>query len=452
MAKVAIDQDYLTHPDCTDLDHIPGSDGIPYFGTSLSTIWGLPALVDRHYEKWGEVSRIKILHQRGLLVMGEDNFQRIFLDTDKNFSTEMGFAESLGQFYRGGILIKDFDEHRTLRRMMQVAFKNAAMKEYVALMNPIMQQHIEEWDEVNDFQFFPHIKEALLEVGAKVFLNVELGEEADRINKAFLDINDGLLGQLRKEIPGTKYNRGKQGERYLRKYFTSEIAKRRGRDDLHDTFSYVCNAKDEDGNYFAEDLVIPQGSFLLFAAHDTTTSVLNHIMYYTAIHPEWQEAMREECLALNKEYLDYEDLEKMTVVDSVFKETLRLRPSVPLSARRTIKECEISGHRVPADTVIWMPPMHQHMNPEYWTDPEKFDPDRFSPERAEYKNHSFCYHPFGGGAHKCIGLHFAAMLTKTFMHQILLKYRYSLPEDFKPRFEWAPLPKPAKLPIQWERL
>ncbi len=453
MAKAAavINQDYLTHPDCKDVDHIPGTDGIPYFGSSLQTIWGLHDLINKHYDLWGDVSRIKLLYQRGVLVLGADNNQRIFLDTEKNFSTEMGFAESIGKFYKGGILMKDFEDHRVLRRMMQTAFKNAAMKQYVAMMNPIIQSNIEPWDKLDNFLFFPRIKETLLEIGAKVFIGVDLGEEAELINQAFLAINDGLLGMLRKEVPGTKYYRGKQGERFLRSYFANEIPKRRG-SSSPDAFTYVCNEKDENGNYYPDELIIPQGSFLLFAAHDTTTSVLNHIMYYTALHPEWQHAMREECRSLNKDYIDYEDLDKMEVVDRVLKETLRMRPSVPFLARRTIKECEISGHRIPADTMIWVSPLQQHYDPKFWTNPEKFDPDRFSPERAEFKNHSFCYHPFGGGAHKCIGMHFAAMLTKTFMHQMLLKYEYSLPADFKPRFEWVPLPKPAKLPIQWKRI
>lgn len=450
MAKVAVNQDYLSRPDCKDLDHIPGSDGIPYFGRSLNTIWGLQKLFRQHHEKWGDVSRIRILHQRGLLISGADTLQRLLLDSDKNFSTEMGFAESIGQFYKGGILMKDFADHRVLRRMMQTAFKTAAMKNYVATMNPIIQKNIDRWDGIENFQFAPHIKETLLEIGAKVFIGVELGEEAARINQAFIDINDGLLGQLRKEIPGTKYNRGKKGERYLREYFAAEIPKRRG-SDRADAFSYICNAKMENGEYYPDDLLIPQGSFLLFAAHDTTTSLLNHLVYYTAVHPEWQQRMREESLALGKDYLDYEDLDNMVVTDMVLRETLRIRPSVPLLARRTINECEIAGHRVPADTMVWMGPLQQHFDKRYWTDPETFDPDRFSPERAEFKNHSFCYHPFGGGAHKCIGMHFAAMLTKTFMHQLVLKYEYSLPANFSPRFEWVPLPKPAKLPVQWQR-
>lgn len=450
MAKAQIDQSYLTRPDCHDLDHIPGTDGIPYFGESLKSIWGLEGLLRSHQEKWGNVSRLKMLHQRGVLLIGVENYQRVYLDREQNFSTEMGFAESIGQFYNGGILMKDFAEHKFLRRMMQGAFKNNAMKNYVAMMNPVMKDHIEKWDKQPNFEFFPAIKKALLEVGAKVFIGVELGSEADKINQAFLDINDGLLGQVRKEWPGTKYGKAKKAERYLREYFSKEIdARREG--DGQDILSIICREKDDEGNFFDKDLIIPQASFLLFAAHDTTTSVLNHMVYYSAMDKQWQDRMREECLSLGKAELEYEDLDKMPEVENVFHESLRLRPSVSFLARRTIRECEIEGHRIPADTMIFMSPILNHRDPRFWTNPETFDPDRFMPERAEHKNHSFCFHPFGGGAHKCIGMHFAAMLSKTFMHQLLMTYNYSLPDGFKTHFEWVPLPKPAKMPMKWER-
>jgi len=445
-----IDTSYLTRPDCKDLDHIPGTDGIPYFGESLKTIWHMDKMVEDHYQRWGEVSRIKMLHQRGVLILGVDNYQRIYLDKDQNFSAEMGFAESIGQFYNGGLLMKDFDEHKVLRRLLQTAFKNEAMMGYTPQMNPIMAEHLKDVDKQANFQFFPFIKQTLLDVGAKVFIGEEDREKTSKLNQAFLDINDGLLGQIRKEIPGTRYYKGKQGERYLRNYFAAEIPKRRG-SDKKDMVTFMCNEKTEAGTYYPDDMIIPQAAFLLFAAHDTTTSALNHIMYYTSIYPEWQEKVRQESLALNKPFLEFEDLDKLPTLDRIFNECLRLRPSVAFLARRTINECEIGGHRIPADTMLFLTPIHNHRDPQYWTNPEQFDPDRFLPERAEQKGHSFCFHPFGGGAHKCIGMHFATMLVKTFMHQVVMNYEYSLPAGFKPRFEWAPLPRPVKLPIQWKR-
>ena len=60
----------------------------------------------------------------------------------------------------------------------------------------------------------------------------------------------------------------------------------------------------------------------------------------------------------------------------------------------------------------------------------------------------FAWMPFGGGAHKCIGMHFANMIVKCFMHQFLLKYEWTLPDNYSPKMESFPLPKTADgLPV-----
>ena len=68
--------------------------------------------------------------------------------------------------------------------------------------------------------------------------------------------------------------------------------------------------------------IVDHASFLLFAAHDTTTSTLNHLMYYLAKHQDWQQRLRDEGAAQHKDYLDYEDLGNVvdtarSVVDQV---------------------------------------------------------------------------------------------------------------------------------------
>ena len=68
-----------------------------------------------------------------------------------------------------------------------------------------------------------------------------------------------------------------------------------------------------------------------------------------------------------------------------------------------------------------------HRLPEIWTDPEKFDPDRFTEPRNEHKRHRYAFTPFGGGAHKCIGMVFGQLEVKTIMHRLLRRYRLELP-------------------------
>ena len=66
--------------------------------------------------------------------------------------------------------------------------------------------------------------------------------------------------------------------------------------------------------------------------------------------------------------------------------------------------------------------------------PDKFDPDRFAEPRNEHKKHRYAFTPFGGGAHKCIGMVFGQLEVKTIMHRLLRRYRLELPRPgYEPR-------------------
>ncbi len=443
--KPEIDMSYTTRPDNKDLGHIPGNYGkIPYVGNVVDMVNDLYGFVDSNYKKYGSVSKVKIAGKVGLLVVGPDNFQQVYLDRDKAFSAQMGYDDSLANFYRKALLLRDFGDHKMQRRMFQTAFKNDQMRGYVDIMNPLFKSKLDSWDGKQGFKFFPEVKSALLDVGATVFIGVEeLGPEMDKINEAFLNISEeGLMGLFRYDIPGLKFHKGRNGARYLEKYFEDAIPKRRAGNGK-DMLTHMAKEIMEDGDYFPNEDLIPQASFLLFAAHDTTTSTLNQLVLHLAKDTEWQDKLRAEARALGRAQLTYEDLDQMELMELCFKETLRMHPSVSLMQRRTMKEVELSGHKVPADTMIYTVPAFNHYMEEYWTNPHTFDPMRFTEGREEHKGHSFAYMPFGGGAHKCIGMHFANMIVKCFLHQFLLNYEWSVDEGYEPKIEAFPLPKTA---------
>ena len=61
---------------------------------------------------------------------------------------------------------------------------------------------------------------------------------------------------------------------------------------------------------------------------------------------------------------------------------------------------------------VALAPAVNHFDPACWTDPDRFDPERFGDLRREDQNHRFGWIPFGGGVHKCIGLHFGVLEVK----------------------------------------
>ena len=128
-----------------------------------------------HYDKYGPVSRMAFVRgQRSLLMLGPEYNQPILFDRDRNFSSKTGYAGSLGHFYEEGLLLKDFDEHKKLRRATQPAFKTDSLKDYVRMVQPIQESHIDKLPTNEEISLFPLVKETLLDVASNVFVGIDI--------------------------------------------------------------------------------------------------------------------------------------------------------------------------------------------------------------------------------------------------------------------------------------
>jgi cytochrome P450 len=91
--------------------------------------------------------------------------------------------------------------------------------------------------------------------------------------------------------------------------------------------------------------------------------------------------------------------------------------------------------------MVGVNPLFTHRMPEIWPEPERFDPMRFT-EETQRNRHRFAWVPYGGGAHMCLGLHFAYMQAKCFARHFLQSLEVSLEPGYKPDWQMWPIPKP----------
>ena len=454
-AAEAKTEDYRQMPTNTRLDHLPGDYGLPYFGRTFRSLYHLPEFLQEQYQQYGPISRTRIGGENTVLALGPEVSQTILLDRERCYSSEMGYQRNMAPYFGGALMLMDFNEHRMHRRIMQTAFKTTVLQSYTGIMNPMLEESIRSWRKQENFYFYPAIKRSLLRVAARIFIGLENpGPDLERMNRAFLDTVDALRAIFRVDLPGFRMHKGLKGRRYLYSYFEKMLPDKRVREG-QDMFSYFAKERTEEGALYSDDAVIKHIIFLMMAAHDTTTSALSSCCAELVLNPDWQERIREDSAALGRDMLEYEDLDKLVPLDRFMHEVLRAHGPVPLSVRRTVRDKELEGHRIPAHSIVAVAPTFSHYMEEWWDEPKRFDPERFSPERAEHKRHSFNFMPFGGGAHKCIGMHFAMMQIKCFIHQFLQHYRVRLPDGYKLpiRYQEVPFPHPAdKLPVVLEPL
>lgn len=435
-----------------DISHIPGDNGMPMIGHMYWFLRDFRGWLDRQYQKNGSVFKFRMPMGTSIFLLGPEANKLMLVNEKKLFSNYYSWGEIFIGTFNNAVLGKDFAPHKKTRKSLQPAFKREAIEGHIELMNPSIKQGLEQWPTDKAFRFLPRVKKLLLDTGAKVFLGIDLGSEADKINQAFIAILGSMDLPIRSDLPFMPWAKAMKGRKVLEAFAMENIPKRRGVEG-RDTFTHFCNLTNEEGDLLTDQEVQDQILFLLFAAHDTTTSALSGILYCLGANPEWQEEVREEIMSLGVEAPVFDDTNNIPKTSLTIQESLRLYSPITLLPRFALEEFDFEGHRIPQGARLMACTSFTHRMPEFWSEPDKFDPYRFSEERAEDKGHLFQYVPFGGGAHKCLGLHFAQVQAKIFLFHLLTNYRVELKNKGDYKYTNIPMALPKDgLPIILRKL
>ena len=434
-------------PPGSGLAPVLGDAGAPIVGHSLESMrFGYEFAIYR-FETYGPVSWMGAFGQKIAVLGGPEATQIGLQNKDKAFSQE-GWKFFIERFFHRGLMLLDFEEHLLHRRIMQEAFTRDRLAGYARQFGPVLRDGVAAWGDQSRPRLYWALKRLTLDVATRVFMDMPPDRDAARINRAFVDSVRAATSLVRFPVPGGRWAAGLRGRKLLERYFAENLPAKRRADGI-DLFSALCHATGDDGEQFGDNDVINHMIFLMMAAHDTTTITSTAVAYHLAKHPEWQERAREESLALGDDLPDLAALDQLTTLDLVMKEALRLTAPVPSLPRKTVKDVEVLGHYIPANTMVSINPNTNHFSPEHWTDPHTFDPERFAEGRREDKSHRFAWMPFGGGAHKCIGLHFGTYEVKAVLHEMLRAYRWSVPANYRLRWDYVSLPVPVDgLPVR----
>jgi len=434
----------LTPAKRTSLTHIPGDEGWPIVGRTLAILADPKGEVERMSAKHGLVYRSRVLGETSITLLGPEANELVLFDQTRLFSSTHGWETVLGRLFPRGLMLLDFDEHRLHRRALSVAFKAGPMKSYLAALDAGIAARVAQWKaQPGSMLFYPAMKQLTLDLAATSFLGASIGPEVDDITRAFVDMVAAAVTPIRRPLPGTQMARGVKGRARIVAYFSKQIPIRRAKGG-EDLFSQLCRATHEDGALLSTQDIVDHMSFLMMAAHDTLTSSLTSFVAALAANPQWQGKLRDEVNALGVAAngpTTSVNLEAMPLNEMAFKEAMRMKPPVPSLPRRATRDFSFMGYAIPAGTLVGINPLFTHHMPQIWPDPETFDPMRFTDE-AQRARHRFAWVPFGGGAHMCLGLHFAYMQAKCFARHFLQNLSVSLEPGTTPDWQMWPIPKP----------
>ncbi|KAM7481479.1 hypothetical protein LguiB_006062 [Lonicera macranthoides] len=177
--------------------------------------------------------------------------------------------------------------------------------------------------------------------------------------------------------------------------------------------------------------------FEMFSAGtDTSSTTIEWAISELIRNPRVMEKAQAElrCALNGKKTINEADIQGLTYLKLVIKETLRLHPPLPLILPRECREQrEIGGYTIPIKTKVIVNTWAIGRDPEYWHNAENFEPERFEESNVDFTGNSLEYIPFGAGRRMCPGIAFGLANVEIFLAQLLYHFDWKLPIRMKPK-------------------
>lgn len=419
------------------VSQIPGPRGLPLVGI-LPRLWreGPLTFLLECTRRYGDVVHLQMGPRPFFFVTHPAGVKHILQDNHRNYAK--GY-EVVAPIIGKGLVSSEGEFWLRQRRLMQPAFHRHKLAKLGETFTDLTTQLLSQWEERTRYgatvDLLPEMVRLTQQGIVQTMFGVDIPADPDEVGRAFgatlEHMNRFFMLPIRQlnELPTPAYRRYQRALRFLDTLIYQMIAQRRaegekGREDL---LSMLVMAQDEEsGEGMSEQQIRDEIFTIYLAGHETTANALAWVWYYLSKNPQVRTRLEEEVdTVLAGRVPTVEDLPQLPYARMIFEETLRLRPSAWMFARRAIGPDEVGGYHIPAGSSIMLSPYVTHHRADVWENPEGFEPERFAPGQ-ESERERYAYYPFGGGPRLCIGNNFALLEAHLIITMIAQRFRLDL--------------------------
>ncbi|PSS02712.1 Abscisic acid 8'-hydroxylase [Actinidia chinensis var. chinensis] len=398
----------------------PGSMGWPYIGETLQLYSQDPNdFFAKKQRRYGDIFKTHILGCPCVMLASPEAARFVLVTRAYLFkptypkSKETMIGSSALFFHQG-------DYHNHLRKLVQSSLSPEAIRKLIPDIEDVGISALESWASEQVINTFHEMKKFSFEVGIlSVFGHLD-EKYREELKENYCVVDKGY-NSFPTSLPGTAYHKANLVRKRL-------------------------------GQTLTESQITDNIIGVLFAAQDTTASVLTWILKYLHDDQKLLEAVKEEQKAINesngggKKPLTWAQTRNMPVTYKVIMESLRMASIISFTFREAVVDVEYEGYLIPKGWKVTPLFRNIHPNPEFFPDPKHFDPSRFEVHdncTAKVAPKPNTFMPFGNGVHACPGNELAKLEMLILVHHLVTKFRWEVVGS-QSGIEYGPFPVPLK--------
>ncbi|XP_078148406.1 abscisic acid 8'-hydroxylase CYP707A2-like [Carex rostrata] len=436
----------------------PGTMGWPYVGETLQLYSAKnPNIFFTMKEKrYGPVFKTRILGCP-CIMMSSPEAAKFILVTRADIFKPTFPASKERMLGRQAIFFQQGKYHAQLRRLVLRAVMPNAIRSRVAEIDAVALSTVSSWEgrTVNTFE---EMKTYAFNVAlVSIFGKEEVMSCMEELKRCYYTLEKGY-NSLPINLPGSLFHKAMKARKRLARIVANIIASKRSQEQLEEDKGLLASLIDPKEG-LTDDQIADNIIGLIFAARDTTASVLTWIVKHLADNRQVLQALKEEQeeIIRNKDMqgedkvLTWSDTRSMEMTTRVIHETMRIASVISYTFREAVEDVEYEGFLIPKGWKVMPLFRNIHHSPDLFHDPENFDPSRFE---VAPKSNTFL--AFGNGIHSCPGNELAKLEIRIMLHHLITKYSWSMPEaeaEAEAGIEFGPFAVPLNgLPMTFSPL
>ena len=332
--------------------------------------------------EWGDVMRFRTRFSEFTLVNNPDLIRRVLVP-DNDLYGEGKWTLRGKHVLRDCLITLEGDAHRRRRALMGPSFDRKRLAEYGPAMVRCTERLAARWNAGDRIDAHKEMGRLAITTAGAVLFEADLETEAAELEDALVVMLEAIP---RRPLPSPRlWAARRRVERTAARLTGGHLVSR-----LRDAGLTEAEVRDE---------VVS----LLIAAVDTTPRALAWTWFLLGRHA-WAESRLHGELAtvLGGRAVTVDDLPRLSFLQMVLNEALRLYPPVHFIDRRPLHDVELDGVRVRAGSYMLLSPLVTQRDPRFFDDPAVFRPERWDPDGTEPRPGRLSF-PFGAGPHSCIG-------------------------------------------------
>ncbi|KAI3901325.1 hypothetical protein MKW92_024640 [Papaver armeniacum] len=356
-------------------------------------------------------------------------------------------------FGNHGLLMVEGQDWVHHRHIITPAFSSSNLKAMANIMVDSATTMLDQWSNILDSNNNKHeidVENDITKITAEIIARTSFGSNIvndDDGRKVFEKLRAMQLALFKSTrlvgVPFSKFmyqkqtqeakNLGQEIDEILVSIIQSRKESIGSHNDHGQDFLGIMLRDDSKNKKLSVEELVDECKTLFFSGHETTALALTWTLFLLALHPEWQNHLREEIKqVIGEGELLLTNIGKLKKMGWVMNEVLRLYSAAPNVQRQAREDIQVGDLIIPNGTNIWVDLVGMNHDSDLWgNDVNEFKPERFKDDTLHGGcKHKMGYLPFGFGGRMCIGRNLTIMEYKIVLILLLTRFTFTLSPSY----------------------